>query len=171
MVSSTYWYSLAAFAALGLGTRLALRRPLLPRLASPIRRWEIAIALAALIALAFHCGAMFFTDTIDSIPGTNGMESAVNELGVASKLAYALPAAVLIASLRRIWWPALIALSGALSAVGVTMYWWWGLNVHLTAIASAIGLVVLIASALIGRPTVPSGPSRALRPITPARTA
>ena len=151
MVPAGYWYSLLAFAVGGLLVRLVVRRPLGGRLARPLAFWESTLAAVALVALAFHCGAMFFTAQVDAIPFASGSKSAIDELGLTSKLAYALPAALFVLAVRRLWPVAVAALALSLGAVGVTMYKWWGLNVHLTAIATAITLIVITWTALVSR--------------------
>jgi hypothetical protein len=157
VVPAGYWYALLALAVCGLLVRLLVRRPLGGRRARPLALWESALAAAALVALAFHCGAMFFTDEVDAIPFASGAESAINDLGLTSKLAYALPAALFVLMVRRLWPVAVAALALSLTAVGVTMYKWWGLDVHLTAIGTAITLIVITSVALVGSPIVSPG--------------
>jgi hypothetical protein len=158
MVAAGYWYSLLALAVGGLFVRLVVRRPLGGRRARPLAFWESALAAVTLVALVFHCGAMFFTAQVDAIPFASGAESAINDLGLTSKLAYALPAALFVLAVQRLWPVAVAALALSLSAVGVTMYKWWGLNVHLTAIATAITLIVITWVALVGRSGARSSP-------------
>jgi hypothetical protein len=150
-VPAGYWYSLLALAVGGLLVRLAVRRPLGGRRAKPLAQWESALAAATLLALLFHCGAMFFSAQVDEIPSASGAESAINDLGLTSKLAYAIPAALFLFAVRRLWPFAVAALALSLSAVGVTMYDSGGLNGHLTAIATAITLIVITSVALVGR--------------------
>jgi hypothetical protein len=151
MVPAGYWYSLLAFGVGAALVRLLFRRPLLGRYARRLAIWESALAAAALVALAFHCGSMFFTAQVREIPFTSGAETAINSLGQTSKLAYAVPATLFVFAVRRLWPVAVVALALSLSAVGVTMYKWWGLNVHLTAIATAITLIVITSTSLVGR--------------------
>ena len=92
---------------------------------------------------------MFFTDTITVLAGSGGAVSSINALGLESMLAYAIPAALLVVALRSVGSPELVGLAVALLAVGVTMYWWLGLWVHLTAIAASISVLALIASSLV----------------------
>lgn len=164
MPSGWYWISLALVAAIALGGRLIVGRPLLPGRAGAIGWPNAGLGVAALLALAFHCGAMFFTDRVSAIPGTEGAVSAITTLGTASKVAYAVPAVLVLVALRSIWRPALVAFALALLAVGVTMYWWHGLDVHLAAIASSVAAITFIVSGLVrftGSP--PSAPPRGLR--------
>lgn len=159
-----YWLSLLFFAVAALALRLVLRRPLLPRWARVMGRANIGLASVAALALGFHCGAMFFTDEVALLPGVDGAISAITALGLTSKIVYAVPSALLVVALRPIWRPPLIACASALFTVGLTMYWWFGLWVHLTTIAVSFAALAVIASSLVrvgdGRPTG----SRARRP-------
>ena len=157
-VPAAYWYSLLALVVGSWLVRLVVRRPLGGSRARPLAFWESALAAVALVALVFHCGAMFFTSQVDAIPFASGAESAINDLGLSSKLAYALPAALFVLAVRRLWPLAVAVLALSLSAVGVTMYKWWGLNVHLTAIATAITVIVITSVALVGRRRSPNHP-------------
>lgn len=168
MPSDRYWISLALVAAVALVGRLVVGRPLLPGRARAIGWPNAGLGVAALLALGFHCAAMFFTDRVSAIPGTDGAVSAITTLGTASKVAYAVPAVLVLVALRTVWPPALAVFALALLAVGVTMYWWHGLDVHLAAIASSVVSVTFIASGLVrftGSP--PSAPGRGLRTTAP----
>ena len=161
MPSGWYWLSLALVAATTVMFRLVVGRPLLSRRARAIGWPNVVLGAVALLTLAFHCGAMFFTDRVTAIPGTGGAVSAITSLDFASKIAYAVPAVLLLCALRTIWLPALTVCTVALVSVGVTMYWWLGLDVHLTAIAASVAAVTFIVSGLVrfaGKP--PSAPSR-----------
>ena len=168
-VPAGYWYALLALVVAGLLVRLVVGRPLGDRHARPLASWESALGAVALVALVFHCGAMFFTSQVDAIPFASGAESAINDLGLTSKLAYALPAALFVLAVRRLWPPAVVALALSLSAVGVTMFKWWGLNVHLTAIATAITLIVITWAALVGRSGARSSPRASVLLRSPER--
>jgi hypothetical protein len=101
------------------------------------------------LALVVHCTAMFFPSQTEAVPGLGGVVDPIGDLGLTSQLAYAIPAAILVAALRRSWRPAIAFLAAALTAVGVTMYWSFGLNTHLAAIAFAVtGLLALTAGGL-----------------------
>lgn len=148
-VSSAYWYFLIALAAAALVARLAVEALPLPAISYRPERGEAIFAAGAVLALVVHCTAMFFPSQTEAVPGFGGVVGPIGDLGLSSQLAYAIPAAILIAALRRSWRPALIFLAAALTAVGVTMYWSFGLNTHLTAIAFAvIGLLALTTGGL-----------------------
>jgi hypothetical protein len=148
-VSSSYWYFLIALAAAALITRLAVDA--LPVRAISYRpgRGEAIWAAGSVLALAVHCTAMFFPSQTEAVPGLGGVVGPIGDLGLSSQLAYAIPATILVVALRRSWWPAIAFLAAALTAVGVTMYWSFGLTTHLTAIAFAVtGLLVLTTGGL-----------------------
>lgn len=149
MVSWTYWAFLLTIAALGITVRLGYGQPLLRRRAVRFAPLERALAVAALLALGFHCAAMFFPAFIDAIPGTAIPASAIRGFGAASQAAYWLPAALLLVALRRTWWPVAVAEAVALLAVGVTMYGAFTLAAHLVAIAAVVALTVAVAVALL----------------------
>ena len=92
---------------------------------------------------------MFFPYEVDAIPGLAGPAARARELGRVSALLYAIPAGVLVVSLRRVPRALLAALAGSLATVGVTMFWWFGLDVHLGAIAAAVVLVILVSTGLV----------------------
>jgi len=149
-----YWAALVIFAAAGLGVRVAHGGPLLRRQASALSRLDLAPAFVAVLALGFHCAAMFFPSVVAEIPGAVGGAGAVRALGTASQLAYWLPAGVLLLALRRTWTPLLVAEAGVLLAVGVTMFWDFGLPVHLSAIAGSVAVTVTVLTTVVVR----SGP-------------
>lgn len=149
MVSWTYWAFLVVIAALGIAMRLGYGQPLLRRRAVRVAPLELALAVAALIALGFHCAAMFFPSFVDAIPGMQAPAEAIRRLGAASQAAYWIPATLLIVALRRAWWLAVIAETAALLAVGVTMYGSFTLAVHLVAIAAVVALTVAVAVVLL----------------------
>lgn len=102
-----------------------------------------------MLALVVHCTAMFFPSHTEAVPGPGGVVGPIGDLGLSSQLAYAIPATILVVALRRSWWPAIAFLAAVLTAVGVTMYWSFGLTTHLTAIAFAVtGLLVLTTGGL-----------------------
>jgi len=117
---------------------------------------ETVLGLAALVVLAFHCGAMFFPSQVDALPGLHAPAESIRRLGVASQLAFALPALALIVVNRRAWPPLLVLLALSLAAAGVTMFWWFGLNVHLGAIAAAITATAVVTIVLARPPSLRS---------------
>jgi hypothetical protein len=75
----------------------------------------------------------------------------VRELGAISQWTYRVPAAVLVLSLRRARWAALILLGTTLVGVGLTMFWSFSLTTHLAWLAAAVLTVVVAFSALVER--------------------
>jgi hypothetical protein len=148
-VPPTYWYFLITLAAAALLARLTVDALPLRAISYRPGRGEAIFAAGSVLALVVHCTAMFFPSQTEAVPGLAGVVGPIGELGLTSQLAYAVPAAILVAALRRSWRFAIAFLAAALTAVGVTMYWTFGLNVHLTAIALAVtGLVALITGGL-----------------------
>ena len=148
MPNGQYWAVLAVAAAAGLLLRALRRGPVLSRWAWRGGRVDLAAAFVALLALAFHCAAMFFPSVVAAAPATSGAAGAVSELGTASQVAYWLPAAVLLLAVRRAH-PALLAgEAGALFAVGATMFWDFGLPAHLVAIAAAVLVTTALGTTL-----------------------
>lgn len=72
MPNALYWRALGVLAIVGLAARLLHGRPLLGRRAAPTGQADLAVALVALLALGFHCAAMFFRSLALTVPGTDG---------------------------------------------------------------------------------------------------
>lgn len=125
------------------------------------RRWEWAAAITAVVVLVFHGAAMFFAGWVDAVPGLHAPAAAVRALNGTSQWAYCVPATVLLASLRRAWWPATILIAITLAGVGVTMFWPYPLTTHLSWLASAVIAGSAAVVALI------SGPTRAPSAVSP----
>lgn len=157
MPDGWYWAGLAAVTVLALVLRVVHRGPMSRHVAA-LTRLDIGLAAACVLVLGFHCAAMFFPQATDSVPGADGAAEAVQGLGAASQVAYWVPAAVLLVAFRRVWTPLLAAEAGVLLAVGVTMFWSFGLSVHLVAIAAS----VTTTSAVLMTAT-PAGSMRASR--------
>ena len=135
---------------IGLG-RVVL--PVLPwRVSVRLRPVEIVLSVMGVLGLGFHCGAMFYRSAIQSLPGTQTAVTAINALGMASLVAFVVPAVLLIVGMRRISTPALAIVVLVLGAVGTTMYDGGPLGAHLTAIFAAVTLLALCAATLIGLP-------------------
>lgn len=152
-MSTSYVVALVVLvAAIGLA-RVVL--PVLPwrRVSVRLHPVDVVLALLGVLGLAFHCGAMFYRSTISSFPGTDTAVAQINALGGVSIVAFAAPAALLIAGLRRISSPALVLIILALAAVGATMYDDGPLALHLTAIFASVTLLALCTATLIGRPS------------------
>lgn len=149
MVSSSYWYFLIALAAAAVVARLLWDALPLVGIAYRLGRGEAVLGACAVLALVLHCTAMFFPRQTEAVPALGSVVGPIGELGLSSQLAYVIPATILVIALRRSWWPATTALTVALTAVYVTMYWSFGLTAHLTAIGFAVsGLLVLVVGGL-----------------------
>jgi hypothetical protein len=149
MGQPVFWSALLAVSVAGVGVRVLARRPLLPRLAKELGRWELAVAGASLLALVFHCLAMFFAGWVDVVPFLRAPAAAIRAMGTVSQVAYWVPAALLLVAVRRVWPIAVAVLAVMLAGVGVTMYWPFALTTHLAWIAAAVVEVVVIASVLV----------------------
>ena len=150
MNQPVFWSVLLAVAALAGAARLLRGGPLMPRRAVPLRRVELLLAAIALLALVFHCAAMFFAPWTDALPGGRALADVVRALGAGSQWAYWLPAVALIVALRRVWWPGPVLLAVTLAGVGFTMFWPHALPTHLAWLAAAVLSVVAVASSLVG---------------------
>ncbi len=149
IVNWMYWAFLLAVALIGIAARFVNGSPLFPQRASRLYRVEGAVAIAALLLLGFHCGAMFFPSVSDAIPGLQGPASAIRALGLASQIAYWAPAVIVVIALRHVWLPAIAAESATLLAVGITMFGPFALTIHLAAIAAAVTMTVAVGIALV----------------------
>lgn len=153
-----FWGVLLVVALVAVGARVLARRPLLPHQAKPLRAWEASVAAVSLLALVFHCLAMFFAGWIDLVPFLRAPAAAVRAMGTASQLAYWVPGVVLVIAVRRVQPLALAVLFVTMIGVGVTMYRGFALTTHLAWLAAAVASVVVIFSALVGV----SSPTRAV---------
>lgn len=145
-----FWSVLLAVAVLAVAVRRLVGRPLLGRHATPIGRPALLVAGLSVLALVFHCTAMFFGPWVDAIPGAQGPADAVRGLGATSQIAYWLPAATLVLAVRRIWWPGLLLLVITAVGVGITMYWLFALTTHLGWLAAFIVVGSAISATLLG---------------------
>ena len=138
MPDPRYWSTLAVLVGAGLAVRIVRGGPLLPARTVVLGRIDLALTAVALLALGFHCAAMFFPSVVAAVPGTDGSAGTVRGLGAASQAAYWVPGVLLLFALRRGWSPLLVAETVALLAVGATMFWDFGLPAHLAAIAASV---------------------------------
>lgn len=152
-----YWVAPVVLVVIGLAARAVRGGPLLPARTFVLGRLDLAVAVVAFLALGFHCAAMFFPSVVAAVPGTDGAARAVRELGVASQVAYWVPAGLLLLALRRAWAPLLVAETVVLLAVGATMFWDFGLPAHLIAIAGSVATTVVVLTTMTARP-VPRRP-------------
>lgn len=151
--NAQYWTALVLVAVAGLAVRVTHGEVLLRQRAAPLGRLDLAVVLVALLALGFHCAAMFFRSVVAAITGADDAIVAVSELGTASQVAYWVPAGLLLIALRRAWAPLLIAEGGVLLAVGATMFWDFGLRAHLVAIAGAVAVTTAVLATTTARVT------------------
>lgn len=156
---------LVVVVVLGAVRLLVVRRPLVVRRASPVPVPALVVAMLSALALVFHCAAMFFGPWVALIPGTAGSAGAVNAMGTASQLAYGVPAVLLLVSLWRVWWPALLVLGVCLLGVGLTMYLPFALETHLVWLTAVILVGAAVFSGLVGRGTPTCGPVRTEHPV------
>lgn len=154
MVSWTYWYLLIVIAAVGMLGRFASNALPITAIAYRLRPGEAVLAFGSLLALGVHCFAMFFPSQARAVPGLDTVVDPIRQLGVASQLAYAIPATILVLAVRRSWRPGPVALAVALTAVGVTMYWSFGLNTHLTTIAIVVAVSVALMAGTLRAPSL-----------------
>lgn len=161
MDQPVFWSVLLGVSVLGAALRWRHGGPLLARWAAPVGRTELAVAVAAVLVLVFHCAVMFFARWTDAIPGGQLLGDPVRGLGAVSQGSYWVPAAVLVVALRRIWWPGLALLAGTLLGVGVTMFWPYPLSTHLGWLAAVILAGVFVSSSLVV--PAPPGPIRRAR--------
>lgn len=143
----TYWVPLLALAVVTAAVRVGGRAPLGSGDVLRLGRVDLAVAGAALATLGFHCGAMFFPSAVAVVPGTDGLAESVRDFGAVSQVEYWVPAGMLVVALRRAWRPLLVGQAAVLATVGVTMFWSFGLNAHLTAIAAAFLITAAVALA------------------------
>lgn len=149
MPDGWYWAALGILTAAGLVGRAVHGGPM-SRHVVVLTRPDVGLAAVSVLALGFHCAAMFFPAATDRVPGADGIAEAVRDLGAVSQVAYWVPAAVLLLALRRAWTPLLAAEAGVLLAVGVTMFWGFGLTVHLVAIAGSAAMTVAVLMTATG---------------------
>ncbi len=150
--TGAYWGSLLGLALAGGAARVVHGGPLLRRRMLRLGRLGLAGTVVALLALGFHCAAMFLPAVVSGVPGSTGAARAVRDLGVVSQIAYWVPAGLLLIALRRAWPPLLVVEGGVLLAVGVTMFLSFGLPVHLAAIACSVAATVALLTTLGGSP-------------------
>ncbi|MEO7059544.1 MAG: hypothetical protein ABI083_07495 [Lapillicoccus sp.] len=142
--------ALVAVVVVALTLRITLRQ--LPLVAAKAISGPQAAALAVgVIGLVAHCGAMFFTGVVSSVPGSGPYVDAVNGMGTTSQILYAVPALLVVAGLWRVGRPALSVVVVLLVVVGVTMYDGGPLTVHLTAILLVVVALAMTVAGLVGR--------------------
>lgn len=164
-MSTSFVLSLTTVVALVACARLVLGGLPFSALATRLSVGDAALTGFGLLGLIFHCGAMFFTELVQAIPGASGPTEAINRLETASIIWYVVPAVLVLGGLRRLHWSGVVAVSVALIAVGVTMYNGAPLEVHLATIFAAVVILALVAAALVLPPT--AGSARSVSTQTP----
>ena len=144
------WGGLLAAAIVTGAVRFLVGRPFWPGRAVSIGPVARGVALLSILALVFHCAAMFFTPWVTAVPFLEPMARSVNNMGVASQVAYGVPALLLLAAWARVWWPGLVLMVITLAGVGATMYWPYPLVTHLWWLGAVIVAGVLVSSTLVG---------------------
>jgi hypothetical protein len=148
-----FWAALALVPVVAFLVRALTRRPLSTHVLR-LGRLDLALVVVTLLALGFHCAAMFFPTAASAVPLSDGAAEAIRELGTASQTAYWLPVALLVLALRRAWTPLLVAEVGVLLAVGITMFWSFSLTAHLATIAGSVVVTAAVLTTATYRPVV-----------------
>ena len=150
-----FWVALAIVPAVALVVRVLNGRPLSTRVL-PLGRLDLAVVVGTLLALGFHCAAMFFPAAVAAIPLSDSAAESVRELGAGSQAAYWLPAGLLVLALRRAWTPLLLTEVSVLLAVGITMFWSFSLTTHLVTIAGSVVVTAAVLATATYRPAAPA---------------
>lgn len=148
-MSTSFVVGLMVVVVLVAGARLVFRWLPLSRYANRLTVGDTAMIVVGLVGLVFHCGAMFATGSARSVPGAASSVDAINAMGTASIVLFAVPALLVLAGSRRLHWAGFAAAGSALIAVGVTMYNDGPLDVHLTALFAAVVVLAGVAAALV----------------------
>jgi len=154
-VSNEYLVALGLSVASLLGARLFLHGLPWRRHVVMLKFGETVVLGVGLLLLAFHCVAMFFTSTVERVPGTGAAISDIRALGTVSFIWYAVPALLVLLGLRRLHWAALVVVLVALLLVAVTMYNGGPLNQHLLTIFVAV-VSMAATLATVARPPLPT---------------
>ena len=149
IVSHSFVATLIVTVAIILGSRFVLVGLPLRRFAAPMTASGTALSAIGVAGLTFHCGAMFYRDTVEHVPGTLSAIRAVDTMGTASRLWFIVSAILLVIGLRRQHLVVGLAVVAALAAVGVTMYDHGPLRTHLNAIFVAVVIVAAVGAALV----------------------
>lgn len=133
-MSTGYLISLAASFAIVLGARFVFASLPLRRVATPMTIGDAIFAVAGIVGLLFHCGAMFFRSAVSVLPGTHTLIHGIDAMGTFSIIWYVVAAALLLLGLRHQHPIMVVAMVLALTGVGTTMYDGASLQVHLASI-------------------------------------
>ena len=119
------------------------------RFAKTVTVADMVLLGVGVAVLAFHCGAMFFPELVDPLPGVDAVASDIRALGAASIVWYVVPAVLVLLGLRRQHLIGQAAVAIALAAVGTTMYNGGSLQAHLAAIFVSVLILVGVTAALL----------------------
>ena len=147
-MSTPFVVSLSVVVGLVFGSRFVFSALPSQRHGRPLTILDAVLLGLGLAGLSFHCGSMFFHSIVEALPGTARAINAINALGTASKIGYAVPAALVVLGFRHQHPAAVSAVAAALTAVGITMYDGGSLSVHLTAIFIAVIAITAVVSML-----------------------
>lgn len=148
----TLTIALVAITALLFAVRTLSGRLPLKRVARNSTWPDVSMLAIGVLGLVLHCVSMFYRGLLAAVPGTGDYIHAVNSMGVASIVLYALPAVLVLIALRRQQMLALIFVVATLVAVGVTMYNGGLLNIHLVTIVAATVAISGTVALLMRRP-------------------
>lgn len=162
-MSDRYLIALSVVVVLVLVSRYALSSLPLRRWAAPMTVTDAVLFGWGAAGLAIHCGAMFFPATVRSIPGGDQVIRAVDPMGTASILWFAVAAGLVMVGLRRQHVVALVITGASLATVGYTMYDGGRLPTHLTAIFVAVVVLAAVLALLVIPPW--RHPAREARPV------
>ena len=154
-MSNTFLVSLAVVVALLFGARFLVRALPVPFLARRITFSDATLAGLGIVALVFHCVAMFFPEVVEPIPGTRTLSDEIRAMGTSSIMLYAVPAAAVMLGFRRHHPAALVTMGLSLAAVGYTMYNGGPLDVHLATIFISVVVIAAVSATLTLPPWTP----------------
>lgn len=99
---------------------------------------------------------MFFRSTFTRLPSSATAIHQINAMGGASKIWFTIPAVLVLIGLRHQFPIAVLAVTLALVAVGITMYDAGPLNIHLAAVFIAAVVLATVMSVLVIRHLLPA---------------
>lgn len=151
-MSAGFTVTLVVAVAIPLAARLLLTGLPLMQRATTLTFVEVALWILGVVGLAFHCGAMFFRDTVQHLPGMEVPVADIRALGPASVIWYVVPAVSVVLALRRLHAVWLLTVCLALVGIGVTMYDGGSLEAHLSAIFVGVVLLSALTATLVRLP-------------------
>ncbi len=152
-MSTSFLLILAGVVVIVLAARFLLAGLPLHGLARSITLPDVALVVVGAAGLTFHCVAMFFRRVVEPLPGVDSAVADIRALGTASIVWYVVPAVLAVLGLRRVHPVAPVAAALAFTAVAVTMYDDGPLDVHLSAIFTAVVVLAVVVAALVIPPS------------------